>query len=197
MLAFFMIRRRSTPRHSFHSRSTTHHSTTRLRVHAGIAANPFLSCAYFITCGHPGGRGLPPFSAISVHSALKFPCTPAAHTPLARPFDPVPATARLLSHRAKSEQSESKQPPLFPCTYKRLLSELFCFDCLTNAPGVCVSLAVAHTSLNTHKSRQLLPPQLLPHTFRDTPGGALFHRTRFTDHVLPAHISLPPRLTSN
>jgi hypothetical protein len=52
-----MIRRRSTPLPSFCSRFTTRRSTTPLRVHAGNAANPFLSCAYFITCGHPGVGG--------------------------------------------------------------------------------------------------------------------------------------------
>jgi hypothetical protein len=57
MLTFFMIRRRSTPQHTFYPRSTTHDSATFLRVHAGNAANPFLSYGYFITCGHPGAGG--------------------------------------------------------------------------------------------------------------------------------------------
>ena len=63
-----MIRRRSTPHHSFHSRFTTAHFTIFLRVHAGNAANSFLSCAYFITRAHPRVGGLP-LSATSVHGA--------------------------------------------------------------------------------------------------------------------------------
>ncbi len=55
-----MIRRRSTPLDSFYSRCTTRHSTPLLRIHAGNAANPFLSCRYFITSGHPGGGVTPP-----------------------------------------------------------------------------------------------------------------------------------------
>ena len=48
-----MIRRRSTHRHSFHSRFTPCHSTILFRVHAGNAANSFLSRGYFITRVHP------------------------------------------------------------------------------------------------------------------------------------------------
>ena len=54
-----MIRRRTTPLPSFSSRFTTRHTTTLPRVHAGNAANPFHSCGYFITCGHPGGGVTP------------------------------------------------------------------------------------------------------------------------------------------
>ena len=70
-LLFSMIRRRSTLLPDFRSRFTTRHSITFLRVHAGNAANPFLSCAYFITCGHPGGGDLASFSEVSAPSALK------------------------------------------------------------------------------------------------------------------------------
>jgi hypothetical protein len=66
-----MIRRRSTPRHSFYSRFTAHHCTISLRAHAGNAANPFFSSDYFITRGYPGVGGRPPLSANSVPSALK------------------------------------------------------------------------------------------------------------------------------
>jgi|SRR5208282_388118 len=66
MLPISMIRRRSTPRHSFNSRFAAHHATTSLCVHAGNAANPFLSCGYFITCGYPGVGGLRHSSAASV-----------------------------------------------------------------------------------------------------------------------------------
>ena len=66
-----MIRRRPTPGHSFFSRFTTAPSTILLRVHAGNAANPFRSCAYFITCGRLGG-GVTPSSDRS--SAPKSAC---------------------------------------------------------------------------------------------------------------------------
>ena len=62
-----MIPRRSTPRRSFYSRFTTHHSAVFLCVHAGNAANPFLSCGYFITRGYPGVGGLPTSSVNLVH----------------------------------------------------------------------------------------------------------------------------------
>ncbi len=54
-----MIRRRTTPLPPFSSRFTTRHSTTPPRPYAGNAANPFRSCGYFITCGHPGGGVTP------------------------------------------------------------------------------------------------------------------------------------------
>jgi hypothetical protein len=71
MLACSMIRRRSTPRHSLYSRFNPRRSSIFLPVHAGNAANPFRSRGYFITCGHPGVGGLPPFSVNSAPSPLR------------------------------------------------------------------------------------------------------------------------------
>jgi hypothetical protein len=96
MLPSHMIRRRSTPRHSFYSRFNPRRSGIFLRVHAGNAANPFRSRGYLITCGHPGGGGLPSFSVNSVPSALRSTRSSTSldpfdtrHRPLVYPACPV------------------------------------------------------------------------------------------------------------
>ncbi len=65
-----MIGRRSTPLRCFYSRFTNRHSTASLRVHAENAANPFLSYAYFITCGHPGVGVTPSAQRSPLRTAL-------------------------------------------------------------------------------------------------------------------------------
>ncbi len=102
MLPFSMIRRRSTPRHSFFSRCNPRRSSIFLRVHAGNAANPFLSCGYFITCGYPGGGGLLPFSAISAHGACSG---------LVRALKPTPASASSLPRFALPFAGMFLKPP--------------------------------------------------------------------------------------
>lgn len=70
MLQFSMIRRRSTPRHSFYSRFTAHDSRSSS---AYAQEQPQPQSPHVFTSqlsGYPGGGGLPPFSAISVHGAF-------------------------------------------------------------------------------------------------------------------------------
>jgi excinuclease ABC subunit C len=92
-----MIRPHPRPRHSFRSRFTTHRSITFLGVHAGNAANPFRSCAYFITCGHPGGGGLPSFSATSARGACPDPVGALKSTRSLTSLGPSDAQHRQLA----------------------------------------------------------------------------------------------------
>jgi excinuclease ABC subunit C len=92
-----MIPRRSTPRHSFYSRFTTHRSTVFLRLHAGNAANPFSSCGYFITRGYPGRGGLPPLSVNSAPGACSGPGGALKSTRSSTPTDPFDARRRPIA----------------------------------------------------------------------------------------------------
>jgi hypothetical protein len=113
MLPLLMIRCRSTPLPAFHSRFTTRRSITPLRVHAGIAATPFLSCAYFITCGHPGGGGPPSFSAVSAHGACPDPVRALKSTrsftsldPFdTRPYQPATNPFKFNTYRTDTKQT--------------------------------------------------------------------------------------------
>jgi excinuclease ABC subunit C len=122
-----MIRRRSTPRHSFYSRFTAHHCTISLRAHAGNAANPFFSSDYFITRGYPGVGGRPPLSANSVPSALKSIRSPTP-TDLSDTHHYPPATipfrVRTSAKRARNScriRSFKTQDlkPFRICSYKK------------------------------------------------------------------------------
>lgn len=112
-----MIRRRSTPHHSFHSRFTTAHFTIFLRVHAGNAANSFPSCGYFITRAYPGVGG-PSLSATSVYGACSGPVGALKSTRASAPDDPFntphcPPTSALESMPTKPS-STIASPELTP-----------------------------------------------------------------------------------
>jgi hypothetical protein len=68
-----MIRRRSTPRHSFHSRFAAHdsRSSSAYAQEQPQTQSPHVFTSRFSGCHGVGG--LPPFPAISVHAVLKAP----------------------------------------------------------------------------------------------------------------------------
>jgi hypothetical protein len=56
-----------------HRHSSFAFPTRRAHIrHAGIAANPFVSCFYFITCGHPGVGGYATHPSADSHLAPAF-----------------------------------------------------------------------------------------------------------------------------
>jgi hypothetical protein len=88
-----MIRRRSTPRHSFYSRFAAHdsRSSSAYAREQPQPQSPHVFTSRF--SGYPGVGGLPPFSTISAHSVLKP--TPASAPPdlsgtRQRPPAPIP-----------------------------------------------------------------------------------------------------------